>query len=169
MCWQCSVDKFKLQRAQEDIVVYKVLKLNKGQFYSPAYSYFPWIQGATYNSILDIRTDKTFNKYTMVGGSGLHSYKQTPEYDPTLNAFRFRRFLTVDRSIPTYYQLSKGMYVAKCIIPKGTIYAVNDFDEIIADQLRFEQLGTLLDNEVVFDTDAENLIQDVLDLNNITK
>lgn len=165
MCWKCSLDKFKLQRAQEDIITYKVLRLKKDKLYSPNFNYFPWLKGETYISILNIGTCKIPTSYRMVGEQGLHSYKQTPGYDPTLKAFRFCRFLTSDKSIPTYYQLSKGMYVVKCIIPKGAMYAINDYNEVISEQLRFEQIGTLLDNEVVFDTDAENIITDVLDLN----
>lgn len=136
MCWICSTDKFKLQRAEEDIVVYKVLKLDNDKLHSPNFDCFIWIEGETYGSPIDIHTFKSGEHYYLEGLQGIHSYQQEPIYDVYTESFVGRTFYSPKRSMPASYPQLEGMCVAKCIIPKGTIYAINDYGEVISEKLK---------------------------------
>lgn len=137
MCWICSTDKLKLQNAEEDIVVYKVLKLDNDKLHSPNFGCFTWIEGETYGSPIDIHTFRNNKHYYFEGLQGLHSYQQKPIYDEYYESFIGRTFYNSERSVPVGYPKLNGMCVAKCIIPKGAIYAVNDYGEVISDRLQF--------------------------------
>lgn len=150
MCWICSSDNFKLQNAEEDIVVYKVLQLENGKLHSPNFNCFTWIEGETYGSPLDIHLFRANASYYFEGLQGMHSYKQNPRYDAYYEAYMFRRFYSPKRSVPVQYNLTKGMCVAKCIIPKGTTYAINEHGEVISERLQFIKLGILVDKEIMF-------------------
>lgn len=150
MCWICSSDNFKLQNAQEDIVVYKVLQLENGKLHSPNYNCFIWIEGETYGSPLDIHLFRANASYYLEGLQGMHSYKQNLEYNAYHEAYIFRRFYSPKRSVPVQYNLNKSMYIAKCVIPKGTTYAINEYGEVISERLQFIKLGKLVGKEIIF-------------------
>lgn len=151
MCWICSSEKFKLQKAEEDIVVYKVLKSVNGKLRSPNFDCFPWIEGETYGSPLDIHLTRMRKGYNFEGLAGMHSYKQEPRYDSSSKSFVFKSFYTSERCVPMQYSSIIGFHIVKCIIPKNTIYAVNDYNEIISERIQFIKLGKLVNDEITFD------------------
>ena len=150
MCWICSTNNFKLQNAEEDIVVYKVLQLVNSKLHSTNYNCFTWIEGETYGSPLDIHLIRPNKVYYFEGTQGMHSYKQKPVYDVFYESYVCSGFCTPRRSSPTYYPLNQGMCAAKCIIPKGTTYAENEHGEVISERLQFIKLGKLVDKKIIF-------------------
>lgn len=150
MCWNCSIYNLKLQNAEEDIVVYKVLQLDNDKLYSPTFNCFIWIEGETYSSPLDIHLFRPHKVYFFEGTQGMHSYKQKPVYDVFYESYVCKYFITSKRSGNVYYPLNEGMCVAKCIIPKDTIYAINEYGEIISERLQFIKLGKLVGKEIIF-------------------
>lgn len=147
MCWICSTKNFKLQNAEEDIVVYKVLKLENDKLSSVHFNCFPWIEGETYGSLLQIHLVKHSDDYYFEGFQGLHSYNRKPVYDG--KEFIFEKFISSTCWGPALYHSDKSVRLAKCIIPKGTTYAVNEAGEVISDKLQFVKLTTT-DNKITF-------------------
>ena len=109
MCWtNTELDK---KVAEHDITVYKiVLPCSRGAkslFYK-----FWYLFNITYRETLDI---------TLVGSEyciadGFHSYK-TKSRVLFANQFYFKK-------------------IVKCILPKGTIYYINNNNEIVSNQIR---------------------------------
>ena len=149
MCWICSTNDFKVQNAEEDIVVYKVLKLKGDRLSSICFDCFPWVEGETYGSLLQIRLVKYSDDYYFTGLQGLHSYIKTPEYDG--EALIFEKFISYTCWGPASYNLDGSICLAKCIVPKGTTYAINKAGEVISDKLQFIKLATIVDNKITFE------------------
>ncbi len=135
MCWRCDKNRFQMQRAKEDIEVYKVLLKNKeGDLVSAFFESFPWKQGFLYKSPLDIKLTWHQGDYEFHGDQGLHSYIRKPEYDFPTESYNY------PKSFGPSTLYTSGCFLAKCIIPKGYSFCVNEDGEVISDALKFIEI-----------------------------
>ena len=109
MCW--ISEKLDKKVAEHDIIVYKIVLPNirgtKSLFYK-----FWYLFNTTYRGTLDIKL--VGSEYCIT--EGFHSYK-TKSKVLLANQFHFKK-------------------IVKCILPKGTIYYINNNDEIVSNQIR---------------------------------
>ena len=134
MCW---VGVFRLQEAQKDIEVYKVV-IKDNKCYRSAYRNFPYIKGQTYHSkIISGRRSILCSVYTAI-----HSYSkeltevnfnEKPGYRELVisNKITYRRidYFTNSENFPEFV-------IMPCIIPIGAKYCINNRGEIISDTLK---------------------------------
>ena len=144
MCWY-SGRKINLKIADKDIPVFKIVrsKAHISLYYHAIYS-----ENNTYKSEIIIGEDNYKN--TMVN-KALHSYlsdsvsiliTNSPggivmSY-PTLQVI-YKGVITLDS-----IQYKDYLYLMKCIVPKGSIYDINEQGEVISDTLKvisFEQFN----------------------------
>ena len=109
MCWiSTELDK---KVAEHDITVYKIVLPNirgvKSLFYK-----FWYLFNMTYRGTFNIKLDGS--EYCIT--EGFHSYK-TKSQVLFANKFYFKK-------------------IVKCILPKGTIYYINNNNEIVSNQIR---------------------------------
>lgn len=131
MCWHCNKNEFRMQMAEKDIEVYKILYKDKeGNLVSPIFEMFPWQLGFVHKSPLDIKLTWYKGDYEFQGNAGLHSYMRKPEYHSSVEGYCYSRKFTCNTYYPT------GGLLAKCIIPKGRLFCVNEDGEVISDALK---------------------------------
>lgn len=125
MCWICKPQLFKLQVAQEDVPVYKVVR---GLAEHIVAWYVPYI----YNKAFAVtqHSEVSFtngNDGYIVGNKGFHAYEITPcLYNEGILA------CTIYRE-----KFNATPLVVKCHIPKGALYATNDV-ETISSAIKFD-------------------------------
>ena len=109
MCWiSTELDK---KVAEHDITVYKIVLPNIRGIKSLFYKFW-YLFNVTYRRTLNIKLDGS--KYCIT--EGFHSNKTKSQVLFT-NQFYFKK-------------------IVKCILPKGTIYYINNNDEIVSNQIR---------------------------------
>lgn len=109
MCWKSTeLDK---NVAEHDITVYKIVLPNTRGIKSLFYKFW-YLFNVTYRGTLNIKL--VDSEYCIT--EGFHSYK-TKSQVLFVNQFYFKK-------------------IVKCILPKGTIYYINNNDEIVSNQIR---------------------------------
>ena len=144
MCWLCNINKFKIQRAEEDIVVYKILQENpQGELRSPHYDCFPYTLNTIYNSPINIVAN-IWNNETVESTTGLYSTLDIPICD---------EYIGVKCYINTTgegYPIAEH-FVVKCVIPKNSLYSIGKHKEVISNTLKPIAIGKLVNGKIVFD------------------
>ena len=125
MCWISKPQLFKLQVAQEDVPVYKVVRSSEGHIVA-------WYVPRIYNEAFAV-TQYSEVSFTnghdgyIVGSKGFHAYEIMPcLYNEGILACTIYR--EKFNAIPL---------VVKCHIPKGALYATNDV-ETISSAIKFD-------------------------------
>ena len=133
MCWKTSkcVEK---KTDKNDFVVYKFIGKMDGRYFSPYQCTTIWL-----NEPLKLG-DMDDNGFTQEIGDnckhfGFHSYtKKATLY--TLGAACYVNYENMD--FTDFWDTMNGefrMYLAECIIPKGSTYFVNENKEVVSDSL----------------------------------
>lgn len=144
MCWLCNINKFKIQRAEEDIVVYKILQeYPNGELRSPHYDYFPYTLNTTYHSPINI-VATIWNNENVESTTGLYSNLEIPICDEYLGVKSYS--FKCGGSYPVAEH-----FVVKCVIPKNSFYSIGKYKEVISNTLKPIAIGKLVDNKIFFD------------------
>lgn len=109
MCWKST--KLDKKVAEHDITVYKIVLPNTRGIKSLFYKFW-YLFNVTYRGTLNIKL--VDSEYCIT--EGFHSYK-TKSQVLFVNQFYFKK-------------------IVKCILPKGTIYYINNNDAIVSNQIR---------------------------------
>ena len=109
MCWTNRTLNRKV--VEHDITVYKIVRPCTRGIKSLFYKFW-YLFNVTYRGTLDIKL--VSSEYCIT--EGFHSYK-TKSQVLLANQFHFKK-------------------IVKCILPKGTIYYINNFNEIVSNQIR---------------------------------
>ena len=134
MCWTCLPNDFKINRAEKDITVYKIVVIDKDTdlVWSPCKKEFPWSKNTIYHTDMNIHSMVNYEGYYckkigyfMQGDQGLHSFKGTPK--AAVEQF-IVRYTTIN-------SLPKDCRIMECVIPERSYYSVGNYDEIISDAL----------------------------------
>ena len=138
MCWYCNSEKFKLERAKNDITVYKVLRCEivpKGEPYELTAWYYPsFVYSLGKIRYSDITISELpnnipvdiINNNCIIITKGLHSYIDVPKL--SYNS------LIICSSVYSYSGWVCPVAV-ECIIPAGSDYAVNEYGEVISSRI----------------------------------
>ena len=133
MCWR-TTDPPQLKVAQEDIISYKIVRLNANNgTYDAIYYPFHYIPDVLEEGKLEIERKSWGTEINIA----FHSYSEKP-------IFQFIQFGIIikhpkmDVSLgcfPLESVLDDNHVIVKCIMPEGTKYYVNDFGEIASDRI----------------------------------
>lgn len=125
MCF--STKKLVLKQAKRNKVFYKVLEQINVPYSDKIYKYrTPYIEmevyfGKWYSS--DSATVEFCNSDMTVGSGVFHLFKNR-------------------RSAESLAESSYNYIVVKAIVPKGAFYAINDHDEVITSDVKYEKLAS---------------------------
>lgn len=134
MCWY-SKKKKAARIAVEDILVYKVMyrKPNNGRFrslyrrmdYEPEKIYWTDVNPISIDSplYLEMKIDKGFHSYSM------------DKTMATKDKYHIVIYNMENNEIVDSIFFSDNLVIAKCIIPKGSKYYMNEVGEIVSDQI----------------------------------
>lgn len=120
MCWVSFKPPVK-RVAEKDILVYKVV--NPSPHKNECYSFFfnfLYKFGVIYNTDIKIKyIDNGKDEYMWVGNEGFHSLsnKKAALYESEVYIFKCDTF------------------IVQCIIPKGSDYYINEYDEVISNSI----------------------------------
>lgn len=141
MCWESK--KLKIKTAKKDIPVWKIVHADKdihGRYTNKCHSFYKSFE---YTLKVGNTTQMSFGvlntKNTFVGNNGFHSYSNKVKYTihENNNILVYLNKLFFDYTICYYYR--GNTTIAKCHIPKGSKYAINEFDEIISNNIVLDE------------------------------
>lgn len=141
MCWESK--KLKIKTAKKDIPVWKIVHADKdihGRYTNKCHSFYKSFE---YTLKVGNTTQMSFGvlntKNTFVGNNGFHSYSNKVKYTihENNNISVYLNKLFFDYTICYYYR--GNTTIAKCHIPKGSKYAINEFDEIISNNIVLDE------------------------------
>lgn len=129
MCWKSYKEyDTSCQKAETDIEVYKlVLQATENSCVAPVRNY-------KYNTNTQPIVELTYLPLSGCINEGYHSYINVKyEKDKENNI----RLLTAGLIVFPLTHHLKGNYLAKFIIPKGSLYYKNIFDEVVSNRIRY--------------------------------
>ena len=140
MCWESK--KLKIKIAKKDIPVWKIVHADKdinGMYTNKCYSFYKFfeyilkVRNTTQMSFSVLNTENKF-----IGNDGFHSYSNKVKY--TINEHNISVYLNKLFSNYTICYYYRGnTTIAKCHIPKGSKYAINEFEEIISNDIVLDE------------------------------
>ena len=138
MCWVCEIENLKIQKAEKDINVYKVVKeATKKYCVSPFmdYTYYPKDVPPSLTLGVLIEPRSTFAKIT----EGYHSYS-------SVNFVCDSEILSIDGRLYKAIQcgnhkemiaVANYLYLATFIIPAGSTYFINEDGTIVSNMIKY--------------------------------
>lgn len=138
MCWVCEIENLKIQKAEKNIRVYKVVtKATKKSCTSPFMKYTYYLKDTPPSLTLRVLIEprSTYAKIT----EGYYSY-------PSVNFVCNSEALSIDgrlyKAIQCGYHKEKiavnnSLYLATFIIPAGSTYAINEDGVIVSNNIRY--------------------------------
>ena len=164
MCFWKS-EKSKVLRAKRDIVVYKIGHIADKNTFIPYFrGNFIYTPGFKYQTYSNFKED--------IITEGFHGYINialTVTAATTPASAVIQKNTKNKPTISIYPTISESLYLGKFIVPKGTIYCVNERNEIISNQIIYT--GQYSNVWRIFDTNLKELWKEEYNntLNNIVK
>lgn len=135
MCWM-SKNIPTILTADKDIKVYKVLYLTEDGEYTSMYMDYSYVQGRTENEVA-LRVWEGM-MYTI--SRGYHSYANNVKFEikPETNSlFVYTSYgAYLDNTVINLYDGKKAC-ICEFVIPKGTRYYKNEYEEIVSETIKF--------------------------------
>ena len=140
MCWESK--KLKIKIAKKDIPVWKIVHADKdisGKYTNICrsfYQFFEYILKVINTTQMSFKVLNTKNIF--IGINGFHSYSNKVKY--TINKHHISVYINKlfsDYTICYYYR--GNTTIAKCHIPKDSKYAINEFGEIISNDIVLDE------------------------------
>ena len=141
MCWESK--KLKIKTAKKDIPVWKIVHADKdinGRYTDKChsfYKFFEYILKVRNTTQMSFSVLNTENKF--IGDNGFHSYSNKVKYtinkNNVISVYLHKLFFDYD--ICYYYR--GNTTIAKCHIPKGSKYAINELEEIISNDIVLDE------------------------------
>lgn len=138
MCWVCEIENLKIQKAEKDIEVYKVVtKATKKSCTSPfmEYTYYPKDVPPSLTLGVLIEPHSNFAKIA----EGYYSY-------PSVNFVCDSEILSIDGRLYKAMQcgnhkemiaVANYLYLATFIIPAGSTYFINEDGTIVSNMIKY--------------------------------
>ena len=138
MCWVCEIENLKIQKAEKNIRVYKVVtKATKKSCTSPFMKYTYYLKDTPPSLTLRVLIEPHSNFAKIA--EGYYSY-------PSVNFVCDSEALSIDgrlyKAIQCGYHKEKiavnnSLYLATFIIPAGSTYAINEDGVIVSNNIRY--------------------------------
>lgn len=129
MCFWKSKQS-KVLRAKRDIVVYKIGDFADEDTFTPYY-----MNSFTYKTSIQCQICPDFKSNPItIGFHGYINILVTTNNSSRLNAI-VQKNNKYGLIITTYFTFQYTLYLGRFIIPKGSIYCVNDSNEIVSNQM----------------------------------
>lgn len=138
MCWVCDIENLKVQKAKEDINVYKVVKkATKKSCVSPFMDYTYYLKdiqpSLTLRVIIEPRSNfakieegyYSYSSVSFVCNSIMRSIDG--KLYKAIRCGNHKEMIAVDNYL----------YLATFIIPKGSTYFINEEDVIVSNKIRY--------------------------------
>ena len=131
MCWYTKSKTIGIKVAEEDIPVVKGLdRKNDEEFYSPIFR-FKWKKGIVYTSLLSKPKVNNFLKIFSID-EGFHSCTKLIYVDNYMDGIPFTKMINgFGRTI-----LCRKYDIVNAVIPKGSLYYVNEEGDYVSNQLK---------------------------------
>lgn len=138
MCWNCYIENLKAQTAKEDINVYKIVKkATKESCISPFrdYTYYLNITPPFLTLEVMIKPYTIFTKIT----EGYHSYSSVNFVCDSIRKENFGSYVKTIQlgNSKEKFIVDNYLYLATFIIPKGSVYFINENGEIVSNIIRY--------------------------------
>lgn len=136
MCWSSKYVKKLI--ANRDIKCWKITRQYENNHVRSLYFYMKYLLNKEYSlgQSIYVRQSSFFNaKYEI--NQGFHSYFSKPKLIVIKDEFNVKvNGIIVDRIYYSPLVISNhSIHIAECIIPKGSVYYVNDSHEIVSDKI----------------------------------
>lgn len=138
MCWVCDIENLKVQKAKEDINVYKVVKkATKKSCISPFMDYTYYLKdiqpSLTLRVIIEPRSD--FAKIE----EGYYSYSSVSfVYNSIMLSIDGKLYKAIwCGNHKEMIAVDNYLYLATFIIPKGSTYFINEEGVIVSNKIRY--------------------------------
>lgn len=138
MCWVCEIENLKIQKAEKNIRVYKVVtKATKKSCTSPFMKYTYYLKDTPPSLTLRVLIEPHSNFAKIA--EGYYSY-------PSVNFVCDSVMLSIDgrlyKAIQCGYHkeeiaVNNSLYLATFIIPAGSTYAINEDGVIVSNNIRY--------------------------------
>ncbi len=138
MCWVCDIENLKVQKADKDIIVYKVVtKATKKSCTSPFMEYTYYLKGTPPSLTLKVLIEPRSNFAKIA--EGYYSY-------PFVNFVCDSVMLSIDgklyKAIQCGYHkemiaVDNYLYLATFVIPAGSTYFINEDGVIVSNNIRY--------------------------------
>lgn len=138
MCWVCEIENLKIQKAEKNIRVYKVVtKATKKSCTSPFMKYTYYLKDTPPSLTLGVLIEP-YSNFAKIA-EGYYSY-------PSVNFVCDSVMLSIDgrlyKAIQCGYHkeaiaVNNSLYLATFIIPAGSTYAINEDGVIVSSMIRY--------------------------------
>ena len=138
MCWISRINNI-IRVAEEDIECFKIVRLNSGKILS----YFQEFEYSI-DSLYSIKTSLKIYKKDYFGyviTEGFHSYSKSSNINPKASLGFF--IVTSYRNAILEYYSKEIALIAKCIIPKGSEFIMNEDGEIVSTSIIIKKIEEL--------------------------
>ena len=138
MCWVCEIENLKIQKAEKDIEVYKVVtKATKKSCTSPfmEYTYYPKDVPPSLSLGVLIEPHSNFAKIT----EGYHSYSSVNFVcDSIVEGIIGGYVKTIQcGNRKGTFRVDNPLYLATFIIPSGSVYFINEEGVIVSNMIKY--------------------------------
>ena len=138
MCWTCNINKLKAQIAKEDINVYKIVeKATKKYCISPFMDYTYYSKNIQPSLTLGVTIEPRSIFAKII--EGYHSYSSVnfvcDSIMPGIFGSGVKTIQCGNRN--RIFRVDNSLYLATFIIPSGSVYFINEEDEIVSNKIRY--------------------------------
>lgn len=145
MCW-CSKSTIPTVIAENDVIVYKIMLSTGFNKYFKSFHFRKVYEvGKKYAEVMETEPnenpDISTMRYSMIIERGFHSYSMEKTSitanDCYLNVIcnENGKYISNINYVKAFYTTNCEVVIAKCIIPKGSKYYMNDLGEIVSDHI----------------------------------
>lgn len=139
MCWNCCIENLKAQTAKEDINVYKLVKkATKKSCVSPFINYTYYSKDIQPYLTLEV-TIKPYSIFAKIT-EGYHSYSSVNFVCDSIMKGVFGGYYVKTIQCGNHkeiFRVNNSLYLATFIIPKGSIYFINEEGVIISNKILY--------------------------------
>ena len=138
MCWVCDIENLKVQKADKDIIVYKIVtRATRKSCRSPFMEYTYYLKGTPPSLTLKVIIEPRSN-YAKIA-EGYYSY-------PFVNFVCDSVMLSIDGMLykaiqcgnrEEMFRVDNSLYLATFVIPAGSTYFVNKDGVIVSNRIRY--------------------------------
>lgn len=138
MCWNCYIENLKAQTAKEDINVYKLVKkATKESCVSPFMGYTYYSNNTPPLLTLGV-TIEPWSIFATIT-EGYHSYSSVNFVCDSIRKGNFGSYVKTIQygNRKEIFRVDNYLYLATFIIPKGSVYFINENGAIVSNIIRY--------------------------------
>ena len=138
MCWVCEIENLKIQKAEKDINVYKVVKkATKKYCVSPFMDYTYYSKNIQPSLTLGVMIEPRLTFAKII--EGYHSYSSVNfVFDSVVKGIFGGYVKTIQcGNRKEIFRVDNSLYLATFIIPVGSVYFTNEEGAIVSNKIRY--------------------------------